>query len=97
MKTMKTHFKKVCSQFVKSKKCNSCILSKKKHRAVAKKMISAAKQNKKYVLDSKEQQEMDDIQEKCDKCKATGTKPCNLHEYKVYSGAISCNKPLPQE
>ena len=94
MKTMKRHFGKKCSHYVRSRSCSPCIRSRKIHRAYAKQMISAVKKGEKYVLSPEHLQQLVKIDKKCRKCETTKNKPCDSADYRAYSGAILCDAPL---
>lgn len=96
MKTMKRHFRKKCSQYIRSRKCSPCIQSRRLNMNYTRKLISAAKKNETYVLDPKAQQKMVDMHKKCKECETAEFIPCDLADYKAYSGALFCDGPLPQ-
>ena len=92
MKTMKRHFRKECSQYVRSRSCSPCIRSRKIHRVYAKKLISAVKKGEKSVLNPQQIQQLIDIDNQCRKCEKTKNKPCDLADYMAYSGAAPLNR-----
>jgi transcription elongation factor Elf1 len=72
-----------CSAYIKSLKCKSCKRYKKMLIKENKKYIKAQLKNKTYKTSKKTIKESF----KCEKCKYTNTKKCNLKDYMSFSGA----------
>ncbi len=87
LETMNKHFKKECSVYIKSLKCDSCKKSIKMTSKEVKKVLKAFIKKKTYKTTKNTQQKILKQLNKCRKCKNTKTKKCNFKNYILYSGA----------
>jgi len=87
LKVMNKNFKKKCSVYIKSLKCNSCKKSLKMNSKEIKKQINAQLKNKTYKISKKTETKLVKQLSKCDQCKKKKTKKCNLKNYLLFSGA----------
>ncbi len=87
LKTMNKHFKKECSVYIKSLKCNACKKSKKMSAIEVKKALKAFQKKKTYKLTKNREQQIVKQMDKCTKCRNKNTKKCTFKNYISYSGA----------
>ena len=87
IKVMNKNFKKACSVYIKSVKCNACKKSTEMNTKEAKKQINAQSKNKTYKMSIKREKQLLNQMNKCKRCKNKNTRRCNINEYIAFSGA----------
>lgn len=89
MDVMKNHHKEQCESFNGDgeKRCRPCKQIRKLLMSEVKKQIKSMKKNKTYNRSKKTEKRFVTLRKKCDRCKKTRKKKCNLKDYIRYSGA----------
>ena len=87
MDMMKKHHKEKCAFFKTSNLCKPCKQSRKLVTSEVNKQIKRMKKNKTYKMSKKTEKRIVTLRKKCDRCKKTRKKKCNLKDYIRYSGA----------
>ena len=87
LEVMNKHFKKDCSQYIKSLKCKSCKKSIQMTGKEVKKIINAHLKKKTYKISKTQNKKLLNQISKCKRCKNKNTKKCNLKKYILFSGA----------
>ena len=81
LKVMNKTSKKQCSTYIKSLKCKSCKLSLKNR------IKGLQLKNKSLKMMNKTERKLLNKINRCNRCKKSNTKKCNLKKYVLYSGA----------